>query len=435
MEDILMIKASDFGFFPGNTPEKNSAALQMAADIGGEIFVDGKGIADVVFPMMVGNDTTVIFEDGLFLRRNDSGKEHNGYTIVNRGAFTKTWNRNIKILGLKLICNNVICKGEGVQSDKCVPGLRGQIAFHYVKNLEIRDFTVRDLPKFDYCIHVCTFENVLVENAYIEGLKDGVHFGGGKNFVVRNCKFRTLDDAVALNAHDYSSGNPELGWIENGLIENCEDLSCKQIGFFSRILAGSWLNWREGMMIRHSDTVVHDGRIYRAYMQADGKEYISVTPPTHTEGTVTLDGEIAWVMVQEGTHLNVGCCNITFRNITLESNRHTGFKLHFDNEAPSHSVYPGSVLPVQENITFENIKVTSREMKCLMRSNTPIKNVIMKNCDLAHTRMVIYRVDVPDVCYVKGDITLENLTYMPAEEKPMLLVENGLDIDVIYKNN
>ena len=63
-----MIKASDFGFFPGNTPEKNSAALQMAADIGGEILVDGKGIADVVFPMMVGNDTTVIFEDGLFLR-------------------------------------------------------------------------------------------------------------------------------------------------------------------------------------------------------------------------------------------------------------------------------------------------------------------------------------------------------------------------------
>ena len=90
---------------------------------------------------------------------------------------------------------------------------------------------------------------------------------------------------------------------------------------------------------------------------------------------------------------------------------------------------------MQENITFENVKVTSREMKCLMRSNTPIKNVIMKNCDLAHTRMVIYRVDVPDVRYGKGDITLENLTYTPVEGKPMLLVENGLDLDVVYKNN
>ena len=275
---------------------------------------------------------------------------------------------------------------------------------------------------------------MLVENAYIEGMKDGVHFGSGKNFVVRNCQFRTYDDAVALNAHDYSSGNPELGWIENGLIENCVDLSREQLGFFSRILAGSWIDWRKGMMIRHSDTVVHNGRLYRAYMQADGKEYISVTPPTHTEGTVTLDGNITWVMVQEGTHRNVGCRNIIFRNITLEGNRHTGFKLHFDNEASSHSVYPGSVLPVQENITFENVKVVSREMKGFMRSNTPIKNIVVKDCDLAHTRMVIYRADVPNVHYEKGDITLENLTYAPIEEKPMLLIENGLDIETVYKN-
>ena len=429
-----MIKASDFGFFPGNTPEKNSAALQAAADIGGEILVDGKGIADVMFPVMVGDDTSLIFEDGLSLRRNESDDEHNGYVIVNRGAFTKTWNHNIKILGMNLICNNVFCKGQGVKSEKCIPGLRGQIAFHYVKDLEIRDFTVMDLPRFDYCIHICTFENVLVENAHIEGMKDGVHFGGGKNFVVRNCKFRTYDDAVALNAHDYSSGNPELGWIENGLIENCMDLPCKQLGFFSRILAGSWLDWREGMMIRHSDTVVHNGRLYRAYMQVDGKEYISVTPPTHTEGTVTLDEGIVWVMVQEGTHLNVGCRNITFRNIILDSNRHTGFKLHFDNEASSHSVYPGSVLPVQENVTLENVKLTSSEMGYLMRSNTPVRSLLLKNCDLGSARRVMYRVDVPDISYGKGDITFENLSFTPKDEKPMIVVEDGLDIDVIYQN-
>ena len=430
-----MIKASEFGFFPGNTPEKNSEALQAAADIGGEILVDGEGVADVMFPLMVGDDTSLIFEEGLSLRRNDSGEEHNGYVIVNRGAFTKTWNHNIQIRGLNLICNNVACKGQGVKSEKCIPGLRGQIAFHYVKGLEIRDFTVMDLPPFDYCIHICTFENVLVENTHIEGMKDGVHFGGGKNFVVRNCKFRTFDDAVALNAHDYSSGNPELGWIENGLIENCVDLPCKQVGFFARILAGSWLNWHEGMMIRHSDTVVHNGRLYRAYMQADGVSYISMTPPTHTEGTVTLDENIAWVMVQKGTHLNVGCRNITFRNIVLDSNRHTGIKLHFDNDKYSHSVYPGSVLPVQENVMLENVKMTSSEMGYLMRANTPVQSLALKNCDLGHARMVISRVDVPDICYGKGDITLDNLSFAPKDEKPMIVIEDGLDVDVIYKNN
>ena len=429
-----MIRASEFGFFPGNAPEKNSIALQKALDLGGEILVDGKGIADVVFPMVVGNDTTIRFEEGLSLRRNESDEEHNGYVIVNRGAFTKTWNHHIQVHGLHLICNGVRCNGESVKSEKCIPGLRGQIAFHYIKDLVIRDFTVMDLPRLDYCIHICTFENVLVENAYIEGLKDGVHFGGGKNFNVRNCKFRTLDDAVALNAHDYSSGNPELGWIENGLIENCEDLPCKQLGFFSRILAGSWLDWHEGMIIRHSDTVVHGGRIYRAYMQVDGKQHLSLTPPTHTEGTAILDDGIVWVMVQEGTHKNVGCRNITFRNITLDSNRSTGFKLHFDNEDSSHSVYPGSDLPVQENIVFENVKVTSPAMAYLMRANTPVKNITVKDCDLGASRMVICRVAVPDVHYGKADITFENLNYTPMEDQPMLLVEDDLEVEIIHKN-
>ena len=32
-----MMKASDFGFYPGNSADANSAALQKACDIGGEI--------------------------------------------------------------------------------------------------------------------------------------------------------------------------------------------------------------------------------------------------------------------------------------------------------------------------------------------------------------------------------------------------------------
>ena len=428
-----MICASEFGFFPGNDAKKNSEALQKALDIGGDILIDGKGIADIVDPMMIGDDTSITFEEGLSLRRNESGEEQNGYVIVNRGAFTKTWNHHIKIKGLHLICDGVMCGGQGLKTEKCIPGLRGMFSFHYVKDLEIRDLTVLDLPAMDYCVHVCTFENVLVENAHIEGKKDGVHFGGGKNFVVRGCTFRTFDDAVALNAHDYASGNPELGWIENGVIEDCIDLPHGEIGYFSRILAGSWLNWHEGMMIRHSDTVIHNGRLYRAYMKADGKEYISLTPPTHKEGTVTLDEGIAWVMVQEGTHLNVGCRNIVYRNITLASNRHTGLKLHFDNDNYSHSVYPASQMPVQENIVFENVKVTSEKMVAFLRSNTPIKNITVKDSDLAHTRMAISRVDVPDVHYGKGDITIQNVKYTPREDKPMIFVGGGLDVDVTIK--
>ena len=69
-----MICASEFGFFPGNDAKKNSEALQKALDIGGDIFIDGKGIADIVDPMMIGDDTSITFEEGLSLRRNESGE-------------------------------------------------------------------------------------------------------------------------------------------------------------------------------------------------------------------------------------------------------------------------------------------------------------------------------------------------------------------------
>ena len=85
--------------------------------------------------------------------------------------------------------------------------------------------------------------------------------------------FRTFDDPVALNAHDYAVANPQLGWIEDGLIEDCFDLPDKETtGYFCRILAGSWCDWYKGMEIQNSDTVVSNGRIYRAFQQPGWKE-------------------------------------------------------------------------------------------------------------------------------------------------------------------
>ena len=137
----------------------------------------------------------------------------------------------------------------------------------HIKNLAIRNFTALDLPPSDFGIHICTFENILVENVKIEGRKDAVHLGRGKDFIIRNGYFKTFDDPIALNAHDYASSNPQLGWIENGLIENCYDYNDKDTtGYFCRILAGSWCDWYEGMKIQNSDTVIHNNKIYRALM-------------------------------------------------------------------------------------------------------------------------------------------------------------------------
>ena len=411
-----MIYASEFGFSPSSSAEENSIALANALLSDREVYIDGDGIADICNPIYLDDGASLIFSPTLILRRNATKQRHNGYVIVNRGAFTKTKNRDIKVKGLRLICNGVECKSDDVQSDFCVPGLRGHLAFHYIENLTVEDIEILDLPKEDFGIHVCTFENITVKNVHIEGKKDAVHLGKGRGFQIRDGLFRTFDDPIALNAHDYACSNPELGWIEDGVIENCRELDEEQTtGFFCRILAGSWVDWKKGMIIRNSDTVVNAGRLYRAYMRSDGKEYVSTTPPTHEKGTETLDG-IVWVMVQEGNEHSAGCRNIVFRNITLEKHRPVAFSLHFDNDNWSHSVYPYSEMPVQSNILFENIKVKA-PIKSFISTATPVENITVRNSDLGDGIISLFAISgVEGISYKKSDITIENCKHRQDED-------------------
>ena len=90
--------------------------------------------------------------------------------------------------------------------------------------MRIDRFRCFDLGKAQYGIQVCSFEDIVINDVIIKGDKDGVHLGTGKRFTISKGVFQTGDDAVALNAHDYSVGNPELGWIQDGLVENCHDM-------------------------------------------------------------------------------------------------------------------------------------------------------------------------------------------------------------------
>lgn len=71
----------------------------------------------------------------------------------------------------------MICNGNDVHYTAEIPGLCSHISFFYVKDLVIRDFECLDLEKRGFCIQVCTFEDILLENLHIEGFKDGVHLG------------------------------------------------------------------------------------------------------------------------------------------------------------------------------------------------------------------------------------------------------------------
>lgn len=404
-----MIDAFVYGFEPGKDGEENAKALQKAVEQGGTIVIDRPGIYDLSEPVYLGDDTTLFFGTGVKLRRQESKSGETGYVFVNKGAYTRTYNENIKIIGLHLICNNVQCRGvDG--GKKVIPGLRGHLAFFYMKNLEIRDFVSMDLPAQDFGIHICTFENIIVENVRIEGRKDAVHLGRGNKFVIRHGIFRTFDDPIALNAHDYATSNPQLGWIEDGIIEDCYDLNDEAtVGYFCRVLAGSWSDWKEGMEVQHSDTVVCNNRLYRVMMQVDGTVYRSVTPPCHEEGIKEYDG-IRWLMVQEDVIYNCGCRNVHFKDIFLQKKRRFAFSLHFDKDNYSRSYYPGSEAPVQENIIFENIYFQN-EIPVLLHSRTPVDTVKLINSVMENSAILLEDIETEGIIYPRTNILFSGTTF------------------------
>lgn len=394
--------AAAYGFSPEASGVDNTRALQRAVDQTGTIVVSRPGTYRIAGTVFIGSNTSLTFGNNVFLKKVAEPVPFT-HVLLNKGALTKTYDRHIAIEGLQIIVNGVDVRNF------LVYGLHGQLAFFYVKDLRVEGFRCLDLGPAQYGIHVCTFEDILIDDVIIKGEKDGVHLGRGKRFTIRNGTFQTFDDAVALNAHDYAVGNPELGWIEDGLVENCHDLNAeKTTGFFCRILAGAWIDWTPGMEVQQSDTVVSGGRLYRVQARPDGTVYKSVTRPTHASGSMTLDG-ITWGVVQDEVTYTAGVRNVTFRDIFLEKPR-IGFSIHFDNDKYSRSYYPGAQIPQQRQLVFDNIRVLHDGAFDFLSVGTPVDVVTIVNSSFRDNRLRFHgNKAMPD--YLETRINLVGCTF------------------------
>jgi hypothetical protein len=372
------IDLNALGLSPANSGEANRLIIQNALDRGGTVAVTEPGIYDIDSSLMIGSYTTLEFANGAALRKT-SEREGFAHVLINKGAFNKTWDEHIVVRGMKVIVNNVAGKTP-------IGGLRGQLAFHYVRDLRLDDIRIPDLEPSNFGIHVCTFEDINITNCIITGKKDGIHLGRGRRFYIGNCVFDTYDDAVALNAHDYDTSNPELGCIEDGVVEKCYDINPeKAVGYFCRILAGAWVDWYEGMEVQKSDSVISNGRLYRVFAKPDGTKYISKTRPSHESGHMILDG-IDWHMVQDDLVYEAGVRNVTFRDIFLYKPR-TAFSIHFDHDVWSRSFYPGAKNPLQEQIVFDNVRVLHNGGNDFLSVVTPIDSLTLTNCSLRNNKI------------------------------------------------
>ena len=403
-----MTYANEYGFMPGNDPRSNSEALQRAVSRGGEIMVCQRGVYDVSETVYIGNDTTLIFGDGVTLRRQGSVTGKNTPVFLNDGCDSTTYNRNISIIGLHLDCNGIEDFDYGFDVKRI--GLRAHVAMIFIKGLTVRDYRCTGLLKEDYGIQISAFEDILLEDLYFEGDKDGVHLGWGKGFVIRRGSFCTFDDPIALNAFDYSTSNTHVGWIEDGLIEDCYDLNADTTtGYFCRILGGAWCDWKEGMSVQHSDTVCHGGRVYRAVLAPDGNFRTSHIPPTHTEPWVAVDyGGIKWVCVRSEAVYDCGCRNIVLRNIHLQKKRNVGIAISLNNDVWARSYIQGCKMPPQENITLENVYIEN-EVGALIESNYPCDGITVASTDLGDSRIVFRAERLDGLVYPTASLTLRHV--------------------------
>ncbi len=401
--------ASAFGFSPRSGPAENSQALQNAVNEYETVTVNEPGIYDISGSIRLPSDTHLLFSPGVILRRMPlENRLNEGNLFVNEGAFSGSFNNNISIDGAHIIVNGV--ESAAVSSDDCadsvraalnsVTGLRGHLSFLYVKNLRLNHIIINDLLSKDYGIQVSDFEDVIIENVHIEGKKDGVHFGPGRNFVLRESEFCTGDDAIAINCADYSVSNPNFGTVSDGLIENCTELFGADSGLFIRILVGTAREWKQGMTVRHSDAVLTKGGMYRVVMRPDNKEYISQTEPCFDEDFCELDG-IFWLKTHkayapEKISLNAGCRNIVFRGLKLDNPRQRAVLIYRNNDGYLHSWYPGSNIPQVNNIRFENTEIL-KPVDRFLDIETPACNIVIQGGNIKEKDIHISCVKDEDV--------------------------------------
>jgi hypothetical protein len=405
------IDAADYGFLPTESGVNNQAALQKAVDQGGSISVNVPGTYKIAGTVYLGDNTALNFGAGVIIQK----VAENGsfvHVFLNKGALTWKWNSNISITGLHLQVNGVE-KGW----DERIYGLRGQVAFFYAKDVKIERFRCLDLGNKQFCLHFCTFEDLLINDVIIKGKKDAIHFGKGKRFKISNSVFQTADDAIALAAGDWVTANPEFGDIEDGIIENCHDLRTDHWdGSFIKLVASAWVDWRKGIELRHGDAVVSNGKIYRVIAPVDGKQYLSVTPPAFTEGYQVLDG-IRWLFHGNEAIYTAVVRNVVMRDLYIESDRSISLMCYSNNY--SHSYYKGAPMPIQSNITLDNVNVMRSGRRPVMHISSPVDVLNIRNSTLKDNSIEFGHAKDFDR-YPKTALNLSGCTFQSAEEFPLV---------------
>ena len=359
------VEAADFGFSPDAEPAANGAALQKALDGGNKtVTISAPGIYRLDKTVLIDDNTRLICAEGVTLKKAASYV----HVLLNRGAETGETNENIEIENLNISTGGF---ENGWPQDAPLFGLRGHVAFYHVRNLYMTGFKCLDVMQGQYGLQICDFDNIAVEDFEIRGNKDGVHLGTGRGFHIARGVCQTFDDAIALNAEDYTSSQPIEGDIRDGLIEDVTDEYLDPtVAHAVRLLTGAWVDWHPGIKFQNGDTVVHRGNLYRVIATFDTTEYVSNNPPTHEKGAWNDPDEphLTFVWNGKADRHAANIRNVTLKNI--KSLSRVGMGIYWEMCDYHRAIHPEVAeenLPVCE-ITVENFENVSPRRDMLINA-------------------------------------------------------------------
>ncbi|MCC6424035.1 MAG: hypothetical protein IT447_11200 [Phycisphaerales bacterium] len=383
-------RPSEFGFSPSADAAVNVAALQRALDGGGRVIIDVPGVYDLNATIMLDSDTQLLCAPGVVFRKVASYCN----VLINRGALTKQYNRNITIDGLEISVNNF----EAFPT--LVYGLRAQLGFFYVKNLTLRNFTCLDGKENQYLIYIVTWSNLRIENVKLAGDKDGIKLNNGHNALIENLDLTTYDDGTSLCGTDYASTLLEAGDVYNVTYRNVIDRQYKNIfGRTCLIYTGSWADYADGNEYGAGDFCLHRGRLYQSTNEANFVA-LATRPPVHESGIVTGEDKIAWRFVQLCDFYQTNVYNITFENCTFEKSGNiiASFIVpawYYKNICGIHrNFYPGTEPnSTSWNISINNCRLAGVNPQVLVNLMGNMRDVSINGCAITNPRSTLINID------------------------------------------
>ena len=127
--------------------------------------------------------------------------------------------------------------------------------------------------------------------------------------------------------------------------------------------------------------------------------------------------------MQNDVTYTAGVRNVIFRNIFLEKPR-IGLSIHFDNDKYSRSYYPGAAIPLQEQLSFDNVRVLHNKAIPFLLIATPVDLVTISNSSIRKNNIkFISNKAMTD--YQKTSINIYGCSF--SNDGEFELLNNGVD--------